>query len=212
IAAHVLEAAPVDIELDQGRLSVVGTDRSVSIMELAAHARNGLPDDVPQSLDAELVEEPPPSAFPNGCHVVEVEIDPETGVVHIDRYTIVDDFGNLINPMLVEGQVHGGVAQGLGQALMENAQYDADGQLLTGSFMDYTMPRADNLPTFAFNTHPVPATTNPLGAKGCGEAGCSGSIPAVMNAIVDVLARETGATHFDMPATPERVWSALRQG
>ena len=211
IAGHVLEAAPADIVFEQGRFAIAGTDRSVSIMELADHVRQGLPDNLPQSLDAEIVEDPPPSAFPNGCHIAEVEIDPETGVVRVDRYTIVDDFGNLVNPMLVEGQVHGGVAQGIGQALMEDSLYDADGQAISGSFMDYAMPRADTLPSFSFAAHPVPATTNPLGAKGCGEAGCSGSIPAVMNAVVDVLARETGVMHFDMPAKPERVWSALRK-
>ena len=211
IASHVLEAAPADITFEQGQFTIAGTDRSILIMELAEHVRQGLPEDLPQRLDAEIVEDPPPSAFPNGCHIAEVEIDPETGVVRVDRYTIVDDFGNLVNPMLVEGQVHGGVAQGVGQALMEDSLYDADGQLIAGSFMDYAMPRADTLPSFSFAAHPVPATTNPLGAKGCGEAGCSGSIPAIMNAVVDVLAGETGATHFDMPAKPERVWAALRQ-
>ncbi len=211
IAAHVLEAAAVDIEFEGGQFTVVGTDRTVSILELAEHARKGLPEDVPQKLDAELVEDPPPSAFPNGCHIAEVEITPETGEVRVDRYFIVDDFGTLVNPMLVEGQVHGGVAQGFGQALMEDTLYDDQGQLITGSFMDYAMPRAADLPAFHFGSHPVPASTNPLGAKGCGEAGCSGSMPAIMNAIVDVLARETGATHIDMPATSERVWSALRQ-
>ena len=211
IAAHVLEAAEVDIEFDTGQFTVAGTDRSVSLFELVEHARKGLPDGVPATLDAEITEDPPPSAFPNGCHVAEVEIEPETGIVRIDRYTIVDDFGTLINPMLVEGQVHGGVAQGIGQALMEDIRYDEDGQLISGSFMDYAMPRADDMPDFAFSSHPVPATTNPLGAKGCGEAGCSGSLPSIINAIVDVLARETGATHIDMPATPERVWNALRK-
>ncbi len=210
IAGHVLEAAPADIEFGDGQFTVAGTDRSISLFELVESARAGLPDDMPQSLDAEIAEDPPPSAFPNGCHIAEVEIDPDTGAVTIDRYTIVDDFGNLINPMLVEGQVHGGVTQGIGQALMEDVRYDVDGQLITGSFMDYALPRADDLPHFDFDSHPVPATTNPLGAKGCGEAGCSGSLPSIMNAIVDVLARETGVSHIDMPATPERVWAALR--
>ena len=212
IAAHVLEAAPVDIEFENGLFAVVGTDRTVSILELAEHVRDGLPGGVPQTLDAELAEDPPPSAFPNGCHIVEVEITPETGEVKVDRYHIVDDFGTLVNPMLVEGQVHGGITQGLGQALMEDTLYDEQGQLITGSFMDYAMPRAADLPVFNFGSHPVPATTNPLGAKGCGEAGCSGSMPSVMNAIVDVLARETGLTHIDMPATPQRIWAALREG
>ena len=212
IAAHVLEASPVDIEFDAGRFTVVGTDKSISILELVEEARQGLPADVPQSLDAEIIETPPPSAFPNGCHVAEVEIDPETGTLSVDRYTIVDDFGNLINPMLVEGQVHGGIAQGFGQAVMEEILYDDDGQLITGTFMDYAMPRAADLPNFEFDSHPVPATTNPLGVKGCGEAGCSGSLPSIMNAVADVLMRETGALHLDMPATPERVWRALHQG
>lgn len=211
IAAHVLEAAPVDIEFEQGEFTVVGTDRSVSILDLAMQARNGLPEDVPQSLDAELAEDPPPSAFPNGCHIVEIEITPDTGEVRIDRYFIVDDFGTLVNPMLVEGQVHGGITQGFGQALMEDTLYDEQGQLITGSFMDYAMPRAADLPSFNFGSHPVPATTNPLGIKGCGEAGCSGSLPAIMNAVADVLARETGRTHLDMPATPQRIWAALRE-
>ena len=211
IAAHLLEAAPVDIEFEDGHFSVVGTDRAIPILDLAAKARNGLPADLPTSLDTEITEDPPPSAFPNGCHIAEVEIEPETGIVRVDRYTIVDDFGNLINPMLVEGQVHGGVTQGFGQALMEDIRYDEDGQLITGTFMDYALPRADDLPSFAFASHPVPATTNPLGAKGCGEAGCSGSLPSIMNAIADVLVRETGATHIDMPATPERVWAALNR-
>ncbi|MEC8137847.1 MAG: molybdopterin cofactor-binding domain-containing protein, partial [Pseudomonadota bacterium] len=211
IAAHVLEAAEVDIEFDTGQFTVAGTDRSVSLFELVEHARKGLPDGVPATLDAEITEDPPPSAFPNGCHVAEVEIEPETGIVRIDRYTIVDDFGTLINPMLFEGQVHGGFEQGIGQALMEDIRYDDDGQLFSGSFMVYALPRADDMPDFAFSSHPVPATTNPLGAKGCGEAGCSGSLPSIINAIVDVLARETGATHIDMPATPERVWNALRK-
>ena len=211
IASHVLEAAEIDIEFDAGQFIVAGTDRSVSLFELVERSRSGLPDGVPPSMDAEITEDPPPSAFPNGCHIAEIEIEPETGVVQIDRYTIVDDFGTLINPMLVEGQVHGGIAQGIGQALMENIRYDDDGQLISGSFMDYAMPRADNMPNFKFGSHPVPATTNPLGAKGCGEAGCSGSLPAVMNAIVDVLVCETGATHIDMPATPEQVWRALQR-
>ena len=211
IAGHVLEAAVADIEFEAGQFTVAGTDRTISILDLAERARAGLPDDLPPGLDAELAEDTPPSAFPNGCHIAEVEIEPETGTVRVDRYVIVDDFGTLINPMLVEGQVHGGVIQGLGQALMEDTAYDAEGQLVSGSYMDYTMPRADDLPVFEFRSHPVPATSNPLGAKGCGEAGCTGALPAIMNAIVDVLVRETGAGHMDMPATPERVWAALRR-
>lgn len=212
IAGHVLEAAVADIEFEAGQFTVAGTDRTISIMALAERTREPLPDDVPQSLNAELAEDTPPSAFPNGCHIAEVEIAPDTGEVRVDRYVIVDDFGTLINPMLVEGQVHGGVIQGLGQALMEDTAYSEEGQLVSGSYMDYVMPRADCLPNFEFRSHPVPAKTNPLGAKGCGEAGCTGALPSIMNAIVDVLARETGATHIDMPASAEKLWKALRAG
>jgi len=151
-----------------------------------------------------------PSAFPNGCHVCEVEIDPETGVVEVVRYSSVNDFGTIVNPLLVEGQIHGGVVQGIGQCLMENAQYDAEGQLLTGSFMDYAMPRANDTPAaIGWQSHPVPATTNPLGVKGCGEAGCAGAMTSVMNAVVDALSAY-GIRHFDMPASPPRVWEAIK--
>jgi len=212
LAGHVLEAAPADIEFGAGEFRVAGTDRGVGILALAARARElgGLGGELPESLDANIAEDTPPSAFPNGCHVAEVEIDAHTGLVRVVRYTVVDDFGTLINPMLVEGQVHGGVAQGLGQALMEEAVYDGEGQLIAGSYMDYALPRADDLPDFAFASRPVPAASNPLGAKGCGEAGTTGALPAVMNAVVDVLRRERGIAHFDMPATPLRVWEALR--
>jgi carbon-monoxide dehydrogenase large subunit len=152
-----------------------------------------------------------PSAFPNGCHVAEVEIDPDTGVTQVVRYASVNDFGTIVNPLLVEGQVHGGVMQGIGQALMEIVRFDDTGQLLTGSFMDYALPRADDAPSrFDFASHAVPATTNPLGAKGCGEAGCAGALTSVMNAIVDALSAH-GVREFDMPATPERVWRAIRE-
>jgi carbon-monoxide dehydrogenase large subunit len=153
-----------------------------------------------------------PSAFPNGCHVAEVEIDPQTGAVEVVRYGSVNDFGTIVNPLLVAGQVHGGVVQGIGQALMENARYDETGQLLTGSFMDYALPRAADVPReIGVESHPVPATSNPLGVKGCGEAGCAGALASVMNAIVDALSA-AGVRHFDMPATPERVWQAIRSG
>jgi carbon-monoxide dehydrogenase large subunit len=154
------------------------------------------------------VSEGTPSAFPNGCHVAEVEVDPATGDVALVAYASVNDFGNVINPLLVEGQVHGGVVQGMGQALMELAVYDDDGQLLTGSYMDYAMPRASDAPPIGFLSHPVPAKTNPLGVKGCGEAGCAGGLASVMNAVVDALS-EYGITHLDMPATPSRVWQAI---
>ena len=210
IASFVLEAAAADIEFAEGRFGIVGTDRGIGIMELAARLRSGLrlPQELPQSLDVKHVFDQAPSAFPNGCHVAEVEIDPETGVTEVVKYTMVNDFGVVVNPLLVEGQLHGGVVQGIGQALMERTVYDEDGQLLTGSYMDYALPRASDLPSFAFLSHPVPAKTNPLGAKGCGEAGCAGSLPAVMNAVVDAL-RELGINHFNMPATPHRVWQAI---
>jgi carbon-monoxide dehydrogenase large subunit len=212
IAAFALEAAEADIEFAQGRFAIAGTDRGIGIMELAAKLRADLklPEGMPRSLDVRHVHEAAPSAFPNGCHIAEVEIDPETGVVDVVRYTAVNDFGTVVNPMLVAGQLHGGVAQGIGQALMENVRYDEHGSLLTGSYMDYAMPRAADLPFFRSATHDVPARTNILGAKGCGEAGCAGALPSVMNAIVDAL-KVYGIRHIDMPATPQRVWAAIRQ-
>jgi len=213
VAAHFLEVAVEDIEFFRGRFSIAGTDRGIHIMDLAAELRTAasLPDDVPRTLDVRHVFKGVPSAFPNGCHIAEVEVDPDTGMVEIVRYTTVNDFGVLVNPMLVEGQVHGGIAQGVGQALLESVVYDEDGQMLTGSYMDYGLPRASDLPGLGFQSHPVPARTNPLGAKGCGEAGCAGSMPAVMNALVDALS-EFGITHIDMPATPHRIWQAIQPG
>jgi aerobic carbon-monoxide dehydrogenase large subunit len=211
IAAHVLEAAVEDIEFERGRFVIAGTDRYVEIMDLAARLKRGveLPGDVPDSLDVQTVMESLPSAFPNGCHIAEVEIDPETGVVSVVKYSMVNDFGVIVNPLLVEGQAHGGVVQGIGQALMERVVYDENGQFLTGSFMDYALPRASDTVHFQIGSHPVPAKTNPLGAKGCGEAGCAGSLPAVMNAVVDALS-EYGIRNIDMPATPFRVWQAIQ--
>jgi carbon-monoxide dehydrogenase large subunit len=211
IAAHVLEAAAADIEFRSGRFVIAGTDRSVGLMELAAKIHTGLqlPPDLPQSLDVADIYDGPPSAFPNGCHIAEVEVDPDTGMVEVVKYTFVNDFGVVINPLLVDGQAHGGIVQGIGQALRERTVYDGDGQLLTGSYMDYAMPRADDAPFFVNASHPVPAKTNPLGAKGCGEAGCAGALPSVMNALVDALS-EFGIRHIDMPATPERVWQTIR--
>ncbi len=211
LAAHVLEAATADIEFSAGRFTIAGTDRGIGIMDLAAKLRAGAPrpPDLPATLDASLVFAGAPSAFPNGCHVAEIEIDPETGQIDVVRYGMVNDFGVLVNPMLVEGQAHGGIVQGIGQALTESVVYDADGQPQTGSFMDYCLPRADDTPAFSFLSHPVPARTNKLGVKGCGEAGCAGSLPAVMNAVVDALS-EFGVTHIDMPATPQKVWAAMR--
>jgi carbon-monoxide dehydrogenase large subunit len=206
-----MEAAVEDIEFRDGKFEIGGTDRFVGIMELAEVLRSGvaMPEDVPDSLDVQLIAKDLPSAFPNGCHVAEVEIDPETGVVAVVKYSMVNDFGVIVNPLLVEGQAHGGVVQGIGQALMERVVYDEEGQILTGSFTDYALPRASDVLSFTVNSHPVPAKTNPLGAKGCGEAGCAGSLPAVMNAVVDALS-VYGIRHIDMPATPLKVWQAIR--
>jgi aerobic carbon-monoxide dehydrogenase large subunit len=211
VASHVLEAAASDIEFKDGRFVVAGTDTSIGIMQLAEKLRSGvnLPEGVPAALDVQHVSEgPSASTFPNGCHVCEVEVDPETGVIAVVKYSCVNDFGTVINPMVVEGQLHGGVVQGIGQTLMELTAYDDDGQLLTGSYMDYAMPRASDAPFFSVANHEVPAKTNPLGVKGCGEAGCAGSLTSIMNAVVDALS-EYGIRHIDMPATPHRVWQAI---
>ena len=211
VAAHVLEAAEADIEFAAGRFAIAGTDRGIGIMELAAtlRTRPALPEGVPATLDVALVVPGVPSAFPNGCHIAEVEVDPDTGHVDVVKYSMVNDFGTIVNPALVAGQAHGGIVQGIGQALWESVRYDESGQILSGSFMDYALPRAADTPDFAFNSHPVPAKTNGLGVKGCGEAGCAGSLPAVMNALVDALAG-FGVEHIDMPATPQVVWAAIR--
>jgi carbon-monoxide dehydrogenase large subunit len=212
IAGVMLEAAAADIEFARGRFTIAGTDRSIGIMELAERLRAGLtlPPDVPQTLNVKHVVDPIPSAFPNGCHVAEVEIDSETGVTEVVNYVSVNDFGTIINPMLVEGQVQGGVVQGIGQALMETVVYDRDGQLLTGSYMDYAMPRAGDVPNVGFASYPVPATTNPLGVKGCGEAGCAGGLASIMNAVIDALS-EYGIRNLDMPLTSERIWQAIEE-
>ena len=212
LASAVLEAAPSDIEFDAGRFLIAGTDRGIDVLELAAKVRAGLAvvEDGPQSLDVSHLTDPIASAFPNGCHVAEVEIDPQTGTVEVVKYSCVNDFGTIVNPLLVEGQLHGGIIQGIGQVIFERTAYDADGQLLTASFMDYALPRASVVPTIHFESHPVPARSNPLGAKGCGEAGCAGALTAVANAIVDALAH-LGIRHLDLPATPERVWRAIEQ-
>lgn len=211
IAAHALEASAEDIEFRQGRFVIAGTDRSVGVMELAQRLRNGmkLPEGVPATLDVTHVTEAMPGTFPNGCHAAEIEIDPETGHAEVMRYAAVNDFGTVLNPMLVEGQIHGGVVQGLGQVLLEGVVYDADGQLLTGSFMDYAMPRAANTPSMTVANRPVPTKLNPVGAKGCGEAGCSGGLPTVMNALADALA-DAGVRDIAMPATPARIWQAIQ--
>jgi carbon-monoxide dehydrogenase large subunit len=213
-AAHFLEAAEGDIEFAQGEFRVAGTDRTIGVLEVARQIRalQSRPDGVPDTLDSTGDYKAPDMHFPNGCHICEVEIDPDTGKVKIDRYIAVDDVGTVINPMIVHGQVHGGIAQGAGQALMELCSYDDDGQMLTGTFMDYAMPRAHDLPSIQAEFHPVPSPKNPLGVKGAGECGVTGSLAAVMNAIADVLARVGASTEIDMPATPEKIWKALQQG
>jgi aerobic carbon-monoxide dehydrogenase large subunit len=211
IAATVLEAAESDIEYRAGRFSVVGTDRAISLFDLAARAkemkkRGEIAEDLDTKTNAET-----PLTFPNGCHIAEVEIDPTTGALALAGYSAVDDCGRPLNTMIVEGQTHGSIAQGLGQAMMENAVFDnSGGQLITGSFMDYAMPRADDMPLFKDAIHAVPATTNPLGVKGAGEAGTTAAIAAVMNAIADAIPGGAGA-HLDMPATPEKLWQACQK-
>jgi carbon-monoxide dehydrogenase large subunit len=212
LAAHMMEVSAGDITFADGVFSVAGTDLRRDLFEVAKAARDPakLPAGMEPGLDTTHRRVPAAQTFPNGCHIVEIEIDPQTGVVAIERYTIVDDFGRTINPLLLEGQVHGGIVQGIGQALLEHTIYDPDsGQLLSGSFMDYAMPRAGDIPSFTFSTHNVPSTSNPLGVKGAGEAGAVGAPPAVINAIVDALHRSVGSRHIDMPATPRRVWEAL---
>ena len=211
LAADLLEAAPADIRFADGRFSIAGTDRAIEIMALAARAREARApagEEAP-GLDSEGRAETADGTFPNGCHVCEVEVDPETGAVTIAGYAAVNDFGRIVNPLLVDGQVHGGVAQGLGQAVFENCVYDArSGQLLSGSFMDYCLPRADDLPPFALATNDAPTAQNPFGIKGCGEAGAIPAPAAAVNAVLDAL-KERGVTHLDMPLTPERIWRAL---
>jgi len=210
-ASQVLEASAGDIEFKAGRFVIAGTDRAIGIMELAQRVQGGvkLADGKAASLNVTHVTEAVAGTYPNGCHICEVEVDPDTGKIEIVKYSAVNDFGVVVNPLLVEGQIHGGVMQGIGQVIMEGVTYDSDGQLLTGSFMDYAMPRAKNGVNFTVENHPVPAKTNPVGAKGCGEAGCSGSVPTVINAIIDALA-EYGVRHIDMPATPQRVWQTIQ--
>ena len=195
-----------DVSFDDERFRIEGSNETPTMLEVAEMAREKGQDAL---LSFKAHEKLAARSFPNGCHVVEVEVDPETGEVSLDRYAIVDDFGNLINPLLVEGQVHGGIAQGAGQALLERVVYDETGQLLTASLMDYAMPRADNLPFFRFETEPVPSTSNPMGMKGCGEAGTVGALAAISNAVQDALWQQ-GVRQADMPFTPHRVWEMLR--
>jgi aerobic carbon-monoxide dehydrogenase large subunit len=203
LAAEELETAKADIEFDEGEYRIKGTDRRIAITALAEKH--------PGKLDLDFKERPKvPSTYPNGCHIAEVEIEPETGEVEIVSYLACDDAGNLINAQLVHGQMHGGITQGAGHILGEQAIYDSSGQLITGSFMDYTMPRAGLVGGLRLTEHPVPTATNPLGAKGVGEAGVTGSMPCLMNAVMDAL-RQAGVTHFDMPASPVRVWRAIQE-
>ena len=213
IASCALEASAGDIEFKDGHFTIAGTDRSIGLLDLAARLRSGLklPEGAPASLDVDhMLDKPVPSAFPNGCHVAEVEIDPLTGETHVVKYSAVNDLGTVVNPLLVEGQIQGGVMQGLGQVLLEQAVYDNDGQLVTGSFMDYAMPRAHDAPMIEVAHHPVPTKSNPIGAKGCGEAGTSGGLPSVANAVIDALS-DYGIRHLEMPMTPARIWTAIEK-
>ncbi|GAC1339628.1 MAG: xanthine dehydrogenase family protein molybdopterin-binding subunit [Acetobacteraceae bacterium] len=212
IAAHLMEAAVEDIEFKDGRFNVAGTDKSKALAEisLAAYVPHNYPiEELEPGLDETAFYDPKNFTYPGGCHICEVEIDQDTGSVAVVNFTAVDDVGRVVNPMIVEGQVQGGVAQGIGQALMESAIYDKQGQLVSGSFMDYTMPRAHDFPSMHVATENTMCTHNPLGSKGCGEVGAIGSPPAVINAVVDAL-RPFGVRHLDMPATPEKIWSILQ--
>jgi len=214
IAAHLLEADVGDIEFKDGKFSVAGTDRSKSFGEIAltAYVPHNYPiEELEPGLDETAFYDPKNFTFPGGCHICEVEIDPATGIPTIVNFVAVDDVGRVVNPMIVEGQVQGGIAQGIGQALYEQAAYDAHGQLISGSFMDYTMPRADNLPNITVATENTMCTHNPLGSKGCGEVGAIGSPPAVIGAIVDAL-KDYGVRHLNMPASPEKIWSIIQAG
>lgn len=215
IAAHMLEASDTDIELKDGQFTVAGTDKSVAWgdVTLAAYVPHNYPiETVEPGLEETAFYDPANFTYPAGAYACEVELDPETGKVTVERFSATDDFGNIINPMIVDGQVHGGIGQGIGQALLENCVYDEDGQLLTGSYMDYAMPRADDVPFYTVDhSCRTPCTHNPLGVKGCGEAGAIGSPPTVVNAVIDAL--QSGGhnvTHIDMPVSPSRVWQAMQ--
>ncbi|MEC8794874.1 MAG: molybdopterin cofactor-binding domain-containing protein, partial [Pseudomonadota bacterium] len=217
VASHLLEASEGDIELKDGAFSVAGTDKSITWGEvcLAAYVPHNYPlEDLEPGLEETAFYDPSNFTYPSGAYICEVEVDEDTGKVDILGFTAADDFGNVINPMIVEGQVHGGVAQGIGQAMLENTVYDENGQLLTGSYMDYAMPRAADVPNFSVDHSCVtPCTHNPLGVKGCGEAGAIGSPPAVVNAVIDALHRggHTHVEHIDMPVSPARVWAAINK-
>jgi carbon-monoxide dehydrogenase large subunit len=208
IAAHLMEADESDIVIENGELKVAGTDKTLPWFQvaLASYTAHNLPAGMEPGLKETAFYDPANFTFPAGCYICEVEVDPETGKTEIVQFVAADDFGNIINPMIVEGQVHGGIAQGIGQALLEGVHYDENGQLLTASFMDYTMPRADDLPSFQLSHQNTPCPNNPLGIKGCGEAGAIGSPPALINAITDAI----GNNRLNMPATPLKVWEAAR--
>ncbi|HTO84554.1 MAG TPA: molybdopterin cofactor-binding domain-containing protein, partial [Methylomirabilota bacterium] len=212
IAAHLMEASVADVEFKDGVFKVVGTDKTVPFgsVALTAYVPHNYPiTELEPGLDETAFYDPLNFTYPGGCHICEVEIDPETGVTEVISMVAVDDVGKIINPMIVEGQIQGGLAQGIGQALLESCVYDnSSGQLLTGSYMDYTMPRADNVPSFKVQSHNTMCTHNPLGSKGCGEVGAIGSPPAVINAVLDALA-PLGVTDITMPASPHRVWQAI---
>src|SRR5947209_4209124 len=209
-----MEASVQDIEFKDGTFRVAGTDKAKALAEisLAAYVPHNYPiDELEPGLDETAFYDPKNFTYPSGAHIAEVEIDPETGQVAVVNFTASDDFGRIINPMIVAGQVHGGLAQGIGQALLEGCVYDKEtGQLLTGSYNDYAMPRADDLPAFALSTHVTLCTHNPLGVKGCGEAGAIGAPAAIANALVDAL-KPLGIKHVEMPATPERLWKIIQQ-
>jgi len=211
IAAHMLKVEESDLKFDDGVFSTNKTNRTLSVNEIAVASLDlaNLPKGMEAGLFATAVYNAPVNNYPNGCHICELEIDLETGKVDITRYSVVDDFGTVLNPLLLHGQVHGGIAQGAGQALMENIHFDDAGQLVTASFMDYAMPHAHDLCDMEVESNPVPTKTNPLGVKGAGEAGCVGALPAVTNALVDALS-EFGVRHIEMPATPERIWRAMQ--
>jgi carbon-monoxide dehydrogenase large subunit len=208
IAAHLLEASEGDIEFKDGNFTVAGTDRSKSIGEVvfAAYVPHNYPVGLEPGMEETAFYDPANFTYPSGTYICEVEVDPETGVVKIDRFVAVDDFGKVVNPMIVEGQVHGGLVQGIGQALTEGCVYDDAGQLISASYMDYSMPKADDVPSFQVALTETPCTHNTLGVKGCGEAGAIGAPPAVMNAITDAI-----GVRIEMPATPEKVWRALQR-
>jgi len=214
IAAHLMEASEGDVELKDGAFTVAGTDKSVAWGDvcLAAYVPHNYPlEDIEPGLEETAFYDPSNFTYPAGAYACEVEVDPDTGKVTVERFAAADDFGNVINPMIVEGQVHGGLAQGIGQALLEGCVYDENGQLLSGSYMDYAMPRADDVPFYTVDhSTATPCTHNPLGVKGCGEAGAIGSPPAVVNAVVDALqSAGKDVLHIDMPLSPSRVWTAM---